>query len=76
MSVTKTYAITIKFSRDDAGLVTQKGAQGEVGTVPAMTENDLECKGLAASVKKSIEGVVPVSCGVASAHIVGSVSES
>jgi len=76
MSVTKTYTLTVKYERDTAGLVTQKGAQGETGTVPVLSESDPEFEKLEALVLSAISGVVPISQGITSAHIVGSVSET
>jgi len=76
MSVEKTFSITVKFSRDDAGGTTAKGAQGEVAVTPELAESDPEFEKLEALVLSAISGVVPISQGITSAHIVGSVSET
>lgn len=60
-SITKTYSITVKYSRDDEG---------------AITDTDLEYTELRAHVMKKIGQAVPVSRGILSAHISGSVSEA
>lgn len=60
-TVEKTYSITIKYSRDDG---------------KDLTDSDLEYTTLRAKIMKSIAETVPISQGILSAHIVGSVSES
>ena len=60
-SFNKTYTITIKYQRDD---------------LATLTDADLEATELRTLIKKRVEGVVPASRGILSAHIVGSVSEA
>lgn len=60
-SIEKTYAIVIRYSRDDE---------------EEMQETDLECTELRRKVKANISAVVPHSQGILSAHIVGSVTET
>lgn len=57
----KIYTMTVKYSRDD----------GE-----ALADTDLEATELRKHIKKAVGEVVPISRGILSAHIVGSVSES
>ena len=61
MAVTKTYSISIKYSRDD----------GET-----LLETDLKFTELRKVILEAINGVVPISQGITSAHIVGEVSET
>jgi len=60
-SITKTYSITIKYSRDDEG---------------TLTDTNLEYTELREHIMKKIEQSVPASRGILSAHISGSVSEA
>ena len=78
MSVQKTFSVTVKFFRDDAGIThdVRRGDDFSTITVPAMKDTDLEYLGLKAAVIKGITEVLPISAGVAEAQIVGEVSES
>lgn len=60
-SFNKTYTLTVKYSRDDG---------------KALADTDLEATELRKHVKKAVGEVVPVSRGILSAHIVGTVSEA
>jgi len=60
-SITKTYSITVKYSRDD---------------VRTLTDTDLEYAELRKHIMKKIEQSVPCQRGILSAHISGSVSEA
>lgn len=59
--IEKTYSITVKYSRDDVG---------------TLADTDLEYTELRSHIMKKIGQAVPVSRGILSAHIVGSVSET
>ena len=76
MSVEKTYSITIKYEKDTAGLVTQKGDIGETGTIPVLAESDPEYTEIQKKVLSAIQGTIPLSQGIVSAHIVVEVSET
>ena len=60
-TVTKTYSITVRYSKDDSGNL---GA------------SDLAYTELRAKIIKKLGQVVPMSQGNTSAHIVGSVTEA
>jgi len=60
-SFNKTYTVTVKYQRDD---------------LATLTDADLRATELRKIIKARVEGVVPASQGILSAHIVGSVSES
>lgn len=81
MSVTKTYSLTIKYERGDAGSKHEvpartHGAEATSYTVPALSESDQAYKELQKIILSRINNVVPVSQGINSAHIVGEVSET
>ena len=74
MSVQKTYSITIKYSRDDAG---RSGTvRGVAFTTPELSESDPEYVELRKVILKRLADVVPVSQGICNAHISGEVSEA
>ena len=79
MSVQKTYSISIKYSRDDAGITHDvRGSDDSFSekTVSALSESDDEYKELQKIIVKRVASVVPVSQGNVQAQIVGEVSES
>lgn len=81
MSVTKTYSITIEYSKDDAGQEHEvpartRGAEATSYTVPEMDDDDLAYSELRRVVLAKLNAVVPVSRGVDSARIVGTITES
>lgn len=61
MAITKTYALTVSYDRDDGG---------------TLSESDLEYTELQKKIVKRVTAVVPISQGITSCHIVGSVVES
>lgn len=81
MSVQKTYTIVIKYEKGDAGTEHQvpagtRGKEATSYTVPVLDSGDLAYTELRKIVLKRLNNVVPVSQGITSAHIVGTVSES
>ena len=79
MSVEKTYSITIEYEKDNVGQTgKRRGADGafEDYTIGALSESDDAYTELQKVVLKRIQSVVPVSQGVNSAHISGTVSET
>ena len=79
MNVQKTFSVTVKFSRDDAGITHDvRGKDGSFSskTQAAMKDTDLEYTSLKAAVIKGITEVLPIQSGIAQAQIVGEISES
>ena len=74
MSIEKTYSITVKYSREDEGLVYERN--GVKTTQGELSEDNIGYKGVRQGILDKIAGVVPIQAGNISAHIVGSVSES
>lgn len=74
MSIEKSYTIKIKYSRGDAGLVHEK--DGVTITQAALSESDDAYTEIRKIILQRLNDICPVSQGITSAHIVGSVSEA
>jgi len=61
MAITKTYTLNVSYDRDDE---------------ESLSESDLEYIELQKKIMKRVADVVPISAGIVSCHIVGTVSES
>jgi len=79
--VQKTYTITIRYEKGDAGTehhvpARSRGEEATSYTVAELKESDLAYKTLREFVLGKLNSVVPVSQGMTMARIVGTITES